>query len=44
MTSYGHPAPAIVFIRAADEPTSAGEIEITAGGSVFSFRSVVNAS
>ena len=40
MTSYGHPKPAIVFKRSADEPTTTGEVEITHGGSAFSFQSV----
>lgn len=40
MENYGNPAPAIIFMREADEPEFQGEVEITSGGSVFSFKSV----
>ena len=40
MASYGNPAPAIIFKRSANEPTTTGVVEITRGGSAFSFQSV----
>ena len=40
MESYGNPAPAIIFMREADEPEFQGEVEITSNGSLFSFNSV----
>ncbi len=40
MESYGNPAPAIIFMREADEPDFQGEVEITSNGSFFSFNSV----
>ncbi|MHB1413229.1 MAG: hypothetical protein ACYCXU_05450 [Thermoleophilia bacterium] len=40
MASYGNPAPAIIFKRSANEPTATGVVEITRGGSAFSFQSV----
>jgi len=36
-TTYGHPAPFIQFLRPMGEPTTIGEIQVRAGGAVFSF-------
>lgn len=38
--SNGNSAPAIIFMREADEPEFQGEVEITSSGSVFNFNSV----
>lgn len=40
MTSYGAPAPAIIFNRLASDPTLTSEVRVTADGSVFGFTSV----
>jgi hypothetical protein len=40
MTSYGAPAPAIIFNRLATDPTLTAEVRVTAGGFVFNFTSV----
>ena len=40
MTSYGAPAPAIIFNRLATDPTLTAEVQVTAGGFVFGFTSV----
>jgi hypothetical protein len=40
LTTYGNPAPSIIFRRSAADPTLTAEVQITAGGSAFGFRSV----
>jgi len=40
LTTYGKPAPSIIFRRLEAEPTMTAEMQITAGGSAFSFSSV----
>jgi hypothetical protein len=40
LTTYGHPAPSLIFMRAATDPTTTAEVRITAGGDIFSFTSV----
>jgi hypothetical protein len=37
---YGNPAPFILFTRAADQPTISASIQVTAGGSPFTFSAV----
>jgi hypothetical protein len=39
-TTYGNPAPFILFSRPAGEPTITAQIEVTAAGSLFTFASV----
>jgi hypothetical protein len=40
VNDYGAPSLSIVFSRAAVQPTTTGQIQITAGGSPFTFSSV----
>jgi hypothetical protein len=40
LTTYGHPAPSLIFVRPATDPTTTAEVRITAGGAIFSFTSV----
>ncbi|MGD8869737.1 MAG: hypothetical protein PVI01_19105 [Gemmatimonadales bacterium] len=40
LTTYGNPAPSIIFTRLASEPTISAEAEISAGDSLFRFTSV----
>jgi hypothetical protein len=40
LTSYGNPAPFIQFVRDASQPTQVGEVNVNAGGAVFTFTSV----
>lgn len=40
LTTYGNPAPAIIFTRLASEPTIAAGVQIAAGGDPFVFTSV----
>jgi len=37
---YGNPAPSVIFLRSSAEPTITAEIDVTAGGSAFSFSAV----
>lgn len=37
---YGNPAPLIQFIRQADQPTISASVQVTAGGSPFTFSAV----
>jgi len=40
LTTYGNPAPSIIFTRQASEPETVGAAEISAGGSLFRFTAV----
>lgn len=40
LTTYGNPAPSIIFTRLASEPTITAAAEISAGGSLFRFTAV----
>lgn len=40
LTTYGNPAPSVIFTRLASEPTITAGVQITAGGDPFVFTSV----
>jgi hypothetical protein len=40
LTTFGHPAPSLVFVRPATDPTISAEARISADGRRFSFTSV----